>query len=183
MSELVQTGQFRLLESFETHIVEEYEDSKSVTGLAGVKTNIKTALEHFPELAEYTITVALTHENCSWRGEPYGMADPPNRLIYLNYESATTEYQTIFHELMHIALHIENTEHNADHPLTSEPYCSIKTIARMPPDLVYREHIAYLGTPGVPKDEYPEICQEALEYRENHRNYIQKAREWLEIND
>jgi hypothetical protein len=72
---------------------------------------------------------------------------------------------------------------NADHPLTSEPYCSIKTIARMPPDLVYREHIAYLGTPGVPKDEYPEICQEALEYREEHRNYIQKAIEWLEIND
>jgi hypothetical protein len=33
----------------------------------------------------------------------------------------------------------------------------------------------------VPKDEWPEICQRALDYRDNHRNYIQKCTEWLKI--
>jgi len=40
-----------------------------------------------------------------------------------------------------------------------------------------------LGEPTVPKEEWPEICERALEYRENNHDYIQQCKRWLGIID
>ena len=169
------TPSYIVLDSFEAYVAENIDST-----LAEVKRWLKTGLNEFPELAGETIYIGITHEDISYHGEPRGMADPFNRIIYLNEKSMTEGYQTLFHELMHILIRKEH-EQGKDVPLTSEDYCSIRTIAKMPSDLLYRDDIAYLGTPDKPKDEWPEICAEALEYRENHRNYIQKCKEWLAI--
>ena len=171
--------QFRFLDSVEEHLESEWSDSPQ--SIEDVRVLVRRSLEHFPKLHDRTITVGVTHPESTWHGEPHAMADPHNNVIYLNSDSAT-EYQTIFHELTHILIRVEN-DNGAEHPQTSEEYCSIYAVSKMPPDLVFREDIAYLGTPGVSKEQYPAICQSALEYRENNRNYIQKAKEWLEIND
>jgi hypothetical protein len=164
---------YSFLPAFEDYI----EDSDA--DLDDVREMFQRVVPHFTELAGQTIYVGMTHEECTFHGEPYAMADPYNMMVYLNTDSLT-EYQTLFHEFAHLQIYYEN-QNGADHPQTSEPYCSILAVSKMPPDMVYREHIAYLGEPDVPNEEYPGICQRALEYRESHRNYIQKAKEWLEI--
>jgi len=171
--------QFRFLDSVKEHLESEWSDSPQ--GIEDVRVMVRRSLEHFPKLHDRTITVAVTHSESTWHEEPYAMADPHNNVIYLNSDSAT-EYQTIFHELTHILIRVEN-DNGADHPQTSEPYCSILAVSKMPSDMVFRDHIAYLGEPTVPNEEYPEICQEALEYREDNRNYIQKCKAWLGINE
>jgi len=173
----VQTGSFRFLESFEQDLREEGGN------VDHAKQMVQRVLKHFPELHDETITVAATYPECSWHDEPLGMADPYNRLIYMNVEKGgMTQYQTLFHELTHVLIHVEN-QNGADHPATSEEYCSILAVSKMPSDMVYRDDIAYLGTPTVANEKYPEICQRALDYREDHRIYIQKCKEWLEINE
>ena len=166
-----------MLESFT-----DYVESDVESPLSDVQEWLKTGLRYYPELAAETIYVGITHEEITFHGEPHAMADPYNRIIYLNQGCMAEGYQTLFHELMHILIRKEH-EDGKDVPLTSEEYCSIRTIARMDPDLLYRDDIAYLGEPQVPKDDWSEICQRALDYREDHRNYIQKCKEWLEIND
>ena len=146
-----------------------------------IQQQLNEVFTHFPSLAGETIYVGVTHSEISYHGKPFAMADPYNRIIYMS-DKSLLEYQTLFHELTHIKIHLEN-ETGADHPITSEPYCSILAVSKMPADMVYRDHIAYLGEPEVPNEKYPKICQRALEYREDHRNYIQKAKEWLGIND
>lgn len=166
-----------LLESFTAYVEREFGSP-----LSDVRDWLKTALQHYPELAGETVYVGITHEDITYHGEPHGMADPYNRIIYLNNGCMAEGYQTLFHELMHLLIRKE-VEDGKDRPLTSEEYCSIRTIARMESGLLYRDDISYLGEPTVPKDEWPAICQRALEYRETHRNYIQKCKEWLGIND
>jgi len=159
---------------------EDYVGANIDSTLDEVRQWLKTGLKHYPELADQTIYVGITHEDVSYHGEPHAMADPYNRIVYLNEGSMTEGYQTLFHELMHILIRREQ-EQGKDVPITSEEYCSIRTIAKMPSDLLYRDDISYLGKPGVPKDEWPTICQRAINYRENNRNYIQKCKEWLKI--
>jgi len=166
-----------LLDSFEDYVAEHFGSP-----LDDVRDWLNTALRYYPELAGETVYVGITHEEITYHGEPHAMADPYNRIIYLNNGCMAEGYQTLFHELMHLLIRKE-VEQGKDRPLTSEEYCSIRTIARMKPGLLYRDDISYLGEPNVPKDEWPEICQRALEYREDHRNYIQKAKEWLKINE
>ena len=169
------TPPYVLFESFE-----EYVQENMASPLPDVREWLQTGLKHYPELADETIYVGITHEDITWHGEPHAMADPFNRIIYLNQGCMAEGYQTLFHELMHILIRTEHEE-GKDVPLTSEEYCSIRTIAKMPSDLLYRDDISYLGEPNVPKDKWPGICQRAVEYREDHRNYIQKAKEWLEV--
>jgi len=166
---------YTLFESFEDYVETELDSS-----LRDVQKWLKTGLKQYPELAGETIYIGITHEDISYHGEPRGMADPYNRIVYLNKDCMKEGYQTLCHELMHILIRNE-VEQGKDRPITSEEYCSIRTIAQMDSDLLYRDDIAYFGTPDAPKDEWPEICQRALDYRENHRNYLQKCTEWLEI--
>jgi len=175
VSQLQPTPAYVLLESFEDHVNAELDSP-----LSDVRQWLKTGFNQVPELAGETIYIGITHEEITYHGEPHAMADPYNRIIYLNQGCMVEGYQTLCHELMHILIRKE-LEQGKDRPITSEEYCSIRTIAAMDPDLLYRDDIAYLGEPDVPKDDWPEICQRALEYRENHRNYIQQCKGWLEV--
>jgi len=166
---------YTLMDSFEEYVGRELDSS-----LDNVREWLQTGLKQFPELAGQGVYVGITHEEVSYHGEPHAMADPYNNIIYLNKGSMVEGYQTLCHELMHLLIYQE-VDQGKDVPITSEEYCSIRTIAKMDADLLYRDHIAYLGEPNKPKAEWPEICQRALDYREDHRNYIQKAKEWLEI--
>jgi len=168
---------YTLLDSFESYVAE-----NMASPLSDVREWLQTAMQYYPELAEHTIYVGITHEGITYHGEPHAMADPYNRIIYLNRGCMAEGYQTLFHELMHLLIRKE-VDQGKDRPITSEEYCSIRTIARMEPDLLYRDDISYLGEPDVPKDEWPEICQRAIDYREDNRNYIQKCTEWLGINE
>lgn len=171
------TPPYVLMESFEAYVENEFGSS-----LEEVKRWLRTGLEQFPELAEDTVYVGITHEEITYHGEPHAMADPYNNIIYLNRGCMAEGYQTLCHELMHLLIYKED-ENGKNRPKTSEEYCSIRTIAKMESSMLYRDDISYLGEPEVPKDEWPGICQDALDYREDHRNYIQKAKEWLKIND
>ena len=42
----------------------------------------------------------------------------------------------------------------------------------MSPEVIDESRIPYLGKPSVPREEWPGICRRALEYREDHRDYI-----------
>jgi hypothetical protein len=73
----------------------------------------------------------------------------------------------------------EWAEENPTHDILKElGLTSFSLWARWDDDGV---EIPILGEPDVPKDEWPAICQDALEYRENNRNYIQQCKEWLAI--
>lgn len=165
-----------LFESFEDYV----ESDALASSLADVRQWLKTGFKQFPELSDRTVYVGITHEEITFHGEPHAMADPYNNIIYLNAGCMAEGYQTLCHELMHLLIYKED-ENGRDRPKTSEEYCSIRTIAQMDADMLYRDDIAYLGEPDVPKDEWPAICQDALEYRENNRNYIQQCKEWLAI--
>jgi hypothetical protein len=140
---------------------------------------LRKVCQLFPELSTETVYVGVTHGEISYHGEPFAMADPYNMMIFVQADNFR-EYQVLFHELEHLVIEQEDSN-GKDVPVTSEEYCSIRAVARMPPDMVYRDDIAYLGEPDAPKEEWPDICQRALEYREEKRNYIQKCKEWLEI--
>lgn len=166
---------YHLLESFK-----DYTDDEIDSSLRQVQKWIKTGFKQVPELAGETIYVGITHDEITHHGEPHAMADPYNRIIYLNRGCIAEGYQTLCHELMHVLIRKE-VENGNDRPITSEEYCSIRTIATMDADLLYRDDIAYLGEPNAAKDDWPHICQRALDYREDNRNYIQKCTEWLKI--
>lgn len=165
--ELVGFGAFRILEAFDGGAAEEIRED--------VRSKMETALRAFPELAGTTVTVGRLAPDDDVRG----------RAMFHNFlvsfpVSEYTSHQTVYHELAHLAIHVRN-ERGEDVPITSEEFCSILGVSRMPPDQLYRDDISYLGKPDVPKDDWPDICQRALEYREEHRNYIQQCRQWLGI--
>lgn len=144
---------------------------------------VSQALHHFDALTGETVTVA-----CRWnpdgdhnRFNPYAEADPVNRLIRIPTHERCSNV-TIFHELAHLAIHIE-VEEGADLPHTSEEFCSLYAIARQPADLIDEGRIPYFGNPEPPREEWPSICQRALEYREEHHAYIKQAEEWLGVSD
>lgn len=164
---------FRILDSVEKRISDHEVDA--------LRSRLAEALRHFEGLAGETVTVATRTrpDGSTSRWNPYASADPVNRIIRVPvYEPVSNV--TLFHELGHCAIQAE-IEDGADHPRTSEEFCSLYTIARQPPGLIDEDRIPYFGNPGVPTAEWPRIAREALEYREEKRNYIQKAREWLAV--
>jgi hypothetical protein len=160
-------GHYRLLDSVRLDMTDEQ--------LTTLNNRVNRALEHYPELDGTTVTVAK-HSDDDYG---YAQADWTNNIIFLPTDEVCY-YQSICHELSHLAIH-QLSEQGEDVPHSSEEFCSIFTTARLSPEELDRMDISYLGVPNVPKDEWPSLCQQALEYRENNRNYIQKAKEWLEI--
>lgn len=164
---------YRLLQS----ITERYDDED----LDVLRTQLRNACAHFPAIAAYTVTVGCRTdpgaEHSRWT--PYASAEPINYFVRFPVEERPSN-QTVFHELAH--LEIFHRDRNGDDlPTSSEEFCSIYTVARMPPELIHREDISYLGTPTVDSDEWPGICRKALSYREDNHDYIQQAKRWLGI--
>jgi len=160
-------GNYRILD-----VVERELSSKQ---LQNTKDRLRYALKNFPELNGHTVTVGKKQENDTW----YAEADWINDIIFLpTYEECP--YITICHELSHLAIK-KLEEQGEDVPYTSEEFCSIFAVSRMNPERIDSSRISYLGYPDVSRDKWPEICQQALDYREEHRNYIQKCKEWLEV--
>jgi len=143
--------------------------------LESVKKRLPVALKDFPALAHETINVGILYENADAQAQAFGY----NRLICLPPDEHTTNV-TLWHELGHVAIRVRH-ENGEDVAKTSEEFCSIYSVARMPPEVIDEDRVPYLGEPSVPREEYPEICQRALEYREDHHDYIQQCKEWLGI--
>lgn len=161
-------GSYRLLEVVEEQYSDEYLDD--------LRRRLQTALSDFPELNSRTVTVALADPD---DGRFEARADWHNDLIFLPTDSYCSNL-TLWHELAHLAIN-QLDERGADVPPTSEEFCSIFAVARMRPDQIDRDRIAYLGYPDEPPDRWPELCQRALEYREDHHNYIQQCKDWLKV--
>lgn len=162
-----QFGRFRVLESFGRAAGQDILDD--------LRTRVAQVLEDFPELRGETVTIAR-HQD--W-DDKLGRADLLNRIVYLPHETRTS-YITTYHELGHLAVQVRD-ERGEDVPTTSEEYCSLLAMTKMPVDRIDENRIPYFGTPGIEKAEWPGVCARALEYREDNRDYIQQAREWLEV--
>lgn len=160
-------GAWRVLEHFGAQADEDV--------LESVRERMPIALRDFPALTHETVNVGILYENASAAAKAFGY----NRLICLPPDEPTTNV-TLWHELGHVAIRVRY-ENGEDVAKTSEEYCSIYSVARMPPEAIDEDRVPYLGKPGVPREEWPGICQRALAYREDNRNYIQQCKEWLEI--
>ena len=143
-----------------------------------VRKRMPVALRDFPALAGETVNVGLLYENADAKAQAYAY----NRLICLPPDEPTTNI-TLWHELGHVAIRVRYEDGEAVSK-TSEEFCSIFSVARMPPVAIDEGRIPYLGEPSVDREEWPDICQRALEYRaENGVNshYIQRCKEWLVV--
>lgn len=160
-------GSYRVIESVERDL----DDGE----LATLKRRIQSSLRYFPELNETTVTIAKKPEAHRW----YAEADSDNDIVFLPTHELCSR-TVICHELAHLVIY-KLDDAGADVPVTSEEFCSIFAIARMAPEDIDADWISYLGEPSVPREEWPGICRRALEYREDHHNYIQQCQGWLEI--
>jgi hypothetical protein len=156
-------------------VLEHFGDQADEDVLESVKERLPIALRDFPALAHETVNVGILYENADARAQAFGY----NRLICLPPDEPTANI-TLWHELGHVAIRVRY-EDGEDVAKTSEEFCSIYSVARMPPGAIDEDRIAYLGYPDAPREEWPEICRRALEYREDHHDYIQQCKDWLEI--
>lgn len=156
-------------------VLEHYGGQADEDVLESVKKRLPIALRDFPALAHETINVGLLYENADAQAQAFGY----NRLICLPPDEHTTNV-TLWHELGHVAIRVRH-ENGEDVAKTSEEFCSIYSVSKMPPEAIDEDRVPYLGEPSVEREKWPEICQRAIEYREDHRNYIQKCKEWLKI--
>lgn len=170
--EPVGTGTFRILETFRRNA------SDDVLEAVGVMTS--RALADFPELSGETVTIARLDPDDVADGTR-GRAGMLNRIMYLPTDRPTT-YVTIYHELGHLAIEILDAE-GEDVPTTSEEFCSIFSMARMPPGRVDEDRVPYLGEPAIRRERFPGVCEKALEYREENHDYIKTCSEWLGVGD
>jgi len=100
-------------------------------------------------------------------------------VICLPPDRATTNI-TLWHELGHVAIRVRY-EDGEDVARTSEEFCSIYSVARMSPGVIDEDRIPYLGEPSAPAEEWPGICRRALEYREDHYDYIPTLDELIHL--
>jgi hypothetical protein len=168
--ELLAHSNYRILDSLKRRVDEET--------LADLRERVWRALEDFDALAGETVTVGCRRQpentNYSRGWNPYASAEPVNRIIRVPTHERCSDV-TLYHELAHLAIHAAN-ENGAEHPETSERFCSLYAIARQPPDRIDEQRIPYFGQPEPPEREWPGIAQEALAYREENHDYIQEAR-------
>lgn len=143
-----------------------------------VREYLNAALPNYPELVGKTITVGRMDPD---HPKAHAQADHWNDMVVFQVEQVPP-VDTVFHELTHLAIY-ELDAQGEDVPVTSEPYCSILSTSRISGEWIQRDDIAYLGTPTIPKREWPGVCERALEYRERHRDYIAKCKEWLKVED
>lgn len=159
---------FRILETAGDEFTEAYLDD--------LRRRLQVALQDFPELTGHTVSVGLADPD---DGRFIARADWLNNLIFIPMDEYCSNL-TLWHELGHLAIH-QLDERGADVPPTSEEFCSIFSVARMDPEHLDRDRIAYLGYPDEPRGQWPGVCRSALSYREKNRNYIQKCKEWLDV--
>jgi hypothetical protein len=156
-------------------VLEHFSDQADAGVLDSIRERMPVALRWFPALAHETVNVGILYEQADANAQAFGY----QRTICLPPEEHTTNV-TLWHELGHVAIRVRY-EDGEDVPRTSEEFCSIFAVARMPPEAIDEDRIPYLGEPDAPPEEWPDICQRALEYREDHHQYIQQCKEWLEI--
>lgn len=159
------SASYRFLEPFE-----EQADDRLVDYL---RDRLPVALSNFPELAGETINVGVLWEKTDASARAWGY----NRIIELPPDQVTTRV-TLYHELGHVAIRVLN-EQGEKHPETSEEYCGIFAMARMPSAEVDEERVPYLAEPALSKGLLPHVCEMALAYREDHRDYIRQCNRWL----
>lgn len=172
-SEAVGFGSYRILETFG--------DRASPGVVDDVDVKFERALQDFPELISETVSIGYLDQDDVEDGTK-GRAWFNNRLIFLPAKQWTS-FITVYHELGHLGIAVRD-DRGEDVPKTSEEFCSIFAMTRMPVELIDEHRIPYLGEPSVPKEEWPEICEDALEYREErgaNSHYIQRCKEWLEV--
>jgi len=143
-----------------------------------LRSKTARALQAFDELAGKTVTVGRLDPDEDALGRAWFW-----NLVTLYPVAEYTPMMTVYHELAHLAIHVQRTR-GEDVPITSEEYCSIVAVARMPVEHIDRDRIAYLGYPDARREDWPAICERALAYRaENGANshYIQRCKEWLGV--
>lgn len=151
---------------------------ESATERNGLRDRLESALEAFPELRDRTVTVGIVKPGKEYvRNRPNAHADPYNSVIYVRSETATSNV-TLYHELGHLAIFRLGWA-GEDVPKTSEEFCTIFSAARMPPAAIDEDRLPYLGQPSIRQERWPYVCLQALRYRENNHNYIQRCQEWL----
>jgi hypothetical protein len=159
-------------------ILEHYAKQADEEVLVTIRRRLPRAIQDFPALAHETINVGMLYENADAAAQAFGY----NRLLCLPPETYTTNI-TLWHELGHVAIRVRH-ERGEDVSKTSEEYCSIFSVARMPPEAIDEDRIPYLGEPDVDCSEWPRICRAALEYREErgpNSHYIKEAERRLGI--
>lgn len=162
-------GRFRVLTSVERDMDDDQ--------LGRLRKRVSTALNAFPELTATTVTVVKADPD---DGRYYAKADTWNDLVFVPTDHVIN-WITIYHELGHLAIN-RMDRMGVDVAKTSEEFCSILSVARMPPHLVEQctsKNIPYLGTPPIPKREWPKMCIRALEYRQNNHDYVQECKRLL----
>jgi len=159
------TGTYRVLDTVEEYYAHDLDD---------FTTRLRTALRQFPELAGDTVTVARDAPN----EDRNAGAWPWSRIVFIPDDKRVSNV-TIYHELGHIAIQCR-VERGADLPTTSERFCSIFSMARMPTVRVDEARIPYLDSGDVSRGLYPIICQTALRYREHRHDYIKQCERWLQ---
>lgn len=178
--DVVGIGAFRVLETYDA--AADHSDDPRYQNIpegdprrGDIRAKMSRALEDFPELAGKTVTVGRTDPDDDVGGRAWFY----NLLVNIPPEELTT-FMTVYHELAHLAIHVRD-ERGEDIPHTSEEFCSIFAVARMPPRLIDERRISYLGEPSAPMEEWPEICRRALAYREDNHDYIKQCEAWLGI--
>lgn len=154
-------------------VLEPLQDQADERLVDDLKERLYTALAFFPELSGETVNVGVLWEKADAKARAFGY----NRLVEIPPDKYTTKV-TLYHELGHVAIRVLN-ENGEDHPETSEEYCSIFSMARMPTAEVDEDRVPYLGDVEVSKGLLPHICQMALDYREDHRDYIRQCNKWI----
>jgi hypothetical protein len=141
-----------------------------------IKERIEIALKYYPELSHETIYVGILSE----KDYAKGRADSLNKIIKFPVNEIPS-FVTVFHELAHLAIR-KRVEQGEKLPTTSEEFCSIFAMSRMPPELIDEDRVPYLGIPKIPIRYIPALCKKALEYRKRHRDYIRWLREKAGLN-
>lgn len=154
-------------------VLEHYAAAADADVLDSLKNRLGAAMSDFPALAGETVNVGLLHEDA----DATARAFPHNRLVCFQLATHVSNI-TLWHELAHVAIRARN-EGGDDLPKTSEEFCSIYAVARMPPRVIGGDSIPYLGEPSAPREQWPAICERALTYREDHHDYIKQCRAWL----
>lgn len=173
--DVVGMGSYRVLETFDSRADEDLRTD--------LREKTKLALKDYPELAGKTVTIGRIDPDQDASAQAFF-----HNLLTVYHTDRFPSIQTVYHELAHLAIFVQH-ERGEDVPLSSERYCSIVAVSRMPVRYLEhdnREDISYLGEPSVPKEEWPEICERALKYRADrgaNSHYIKRCQEWLEIED
>jgi hypothetical protein len=146
---------------------------------------IQRSLEHFPELAEASITIGCTKKHLGSATVTYRKGRLAELVVRLKIRKLS--YQTIGHELTHLVQGLaygDRTKKRArdrEHIPTGEKQCDIWTLARHP--LFCDDAPTYIKLPRALRERWLDyadavrvLCIAAIAKRHTERQYIR----WLE---